>query len=125
HQRQRLRAQRVAERQRALRIAVDDQRAMAERMRMGCKMRADRGLARATFARGHRDDVHGCAPRCARREPGAKRLMKGYRAPVSASQQTIKALPSRQGREGEVSGCKKRLRCNARGLTQGNSARIS
>jgi len=32
-----------------LRIGIDDQRAMAKRMRMGCEMGADRGLASATL----------------------------------------------------------------------------
>ena len=52
----------MPERERALRIGVDDQAFAALAMGGGGKMRGQRGLAGAALARSKRDDVHGWAP---------------------------------------------------------------
>src|SRR5712692_9922245 len=52
----------MPERERALRIGVNDETAAAGGVGAGREMRGERALAGAALAGGERDDVHGSAP---------------------------------------------------------------
>src|SRR5262249_38539636 len=43
-------------------VGIDQERAVAERMRMRRQMRTDRRLSGPALARSNRDDIHACAP---------------------------------------------------------------